>query len=72
MATIIETHIDGSTPAVLCHCAAIAHDQSAPLSFSAMTSQYFIVGMMPNLESFDGFSTQLLGNQLCALGLSDG
>ena len=42
------------------------------LSFSAMTSQYFIVGMMPNLESFDGFSVQLLGNQLCALGLSDG
>ena len=24
MATIIETHIDDSTPAVLCHCAAIA------------------------------------------------
>jgi len=42
------------------------------LTFSAMTSQYFIVGMMPNLESFDGFSVQLLGNQLCALGLSDG
>jgi uncharacterized protein (DUF2336 family) len=36
-----------------------------------MTFQYFIVGMMPNLESFDGFSAQLLGNQLCALGLSD-
>ena len=42
------------------------------LSFSAMTSQYFIVGTMPNLESFDGFSVQLLENQLCALGLSDG
>jgi len=32
----------------------------------------FTVDMMPNLESFDGFSAQLLGNQLCALGLSDG
>jgi hypothetical protein len=29
-----------------------------------MTSQYFIVGMMPNSESFNGFSAQLLGNQL--------
>jgi hypothetical protein len=36
-----------------------------------MTFQYFIVGMMPNSESFDGFSAQLLGNQLRALGLSD-
>jgi hypothetical protein len=35
------------TLAVASDSTAIAHDQSAALSLSAMTSQYFIGGMMP-------------------------
>jgi hypothetical protein len=50
-ATVSAVGINDPAPAISGNGAAIAHDQPAAESLSAMTSQYFIGGMMPELVS---------------------
>jgi hypothetical protein len=50
-ATVPAMGINDPAPAISGNGAAIAHDQPAAESLSAMISQYFIGGMMPELAS---------------------
>jgi len=48
---IVFVRVNDPTPAISDNGAAITHDQPAPPSLSAMISQYFIGGMMPELAN---------------------